>query len=163
MVWSLTVHDTPEENSVSERLKCTLLEHACAMIIASCLPKFLWTEAIQHTVWLKNHTATHALDSKTPFEVLFKQKPNLQDLPEWGTHVVVLHEGRGKLDKKANEGRWVGYSGDSQGHRIYWPGKCHITVERNVNLGMAVQPDGMAEGQKTPTSSDHAHVEPSPD
>src|SRR5882724_5057309 len=102
MVWSLTVHDTPEENSVSERLKCTLLEHACAMIIASCLPKFLWTEAIQHTVWLKNHTATHALDSKTPFEVLFKQKPNLQDLPEWGTHVVVLHEGRGKLDKKAN-------------------------------------------------------------
>jgi transposase InsO family protein len=40
-VRSLTVHDTPEENGVSERLNRTLLEHARAMHLAANLPKFL--------------------------------------------------------------------------------------------------------------------------
>jgi len=60
MVRSLTVHDTPEENGVSERLNCTLLEHTRAMHLAVGLPKFLWTESVQHAVWLKNrHPHVH--------------------------------------------------------------------------------------------------------
>ena len=51
-VRSLTVHDTLEENGVSEWLNCTLLEHARAMHLTAGLPKFLWTESVQHAVWL---------------------------------------------------------------------------------------------------------------
>ena len=54
----LTVHDTPEENGVTEHLNQTLLEHTHAMIIAANLPKNLWPEAIHHAVWLKNRTST---------------------------------------------------------------------------------------------------------
>jgi transposase InsO family protein len=41
-VRSLMVHDTPEENGVSEWLNRTLLEHARAMHLTASLPKFLW-------------------------------------------------------------------------------------------------------------------------
>ena len=45
-IQSLTVHDMPEENGVSECLNRTLLEHARVMLLAAGLPKFLWFEAI---------------------------------------------------------------------------------------------------------------------
>ena len=55
---SLTVHDTPEENGVAERLNHTLLEHARAMLLMVQLPKKLWPERIHHVIWLKNRTST---------------------------------------------------------------------------------------------------------
>jgi hypothetical protein len=50
----LTVHDTPEENSVSERLNEVILQRVHAILHASGLPKFLWGEAVRHVIWLKN-------------------------------------------------------------------------------------------------------------
>ena len=107
----------------------------------------------------------HALGGRTPFEVVHKCKPNLKGLLEWGTHVFMLCEGRGKLEERANEGHWVRYSADSQGHRIYWPGKHPVTVERNVNFSIAVQCNGMAEGwQDAPATQNQAQpsLQPSP-
>ena len=135
---SLTVHDTPEQNGVAERLNCTLVEHARAMHYAADLPKFLWTESIQHAVWLKNRTTTYQLNGKTPFEMLFNKKPDLSNLPEWGTKVWVLKEDRGKLEAKADEGHWVGYSRDSKSHHVYWPGKRRVTDERNLRFEESV-------------------------
>ena len=48
-VCSLTVHDTLEENGVSEHLNRTLLENTCTMHLTMDLPKFLWAESVQHT------------------------------------------------------------------------------------------------------------------
>jgi Reverse transcriptase (RNA-dependent DNA polymerase) len=158
-VRSLTVHDTPEENGVSERLNRTLLEHARAMHLAAGLPKFLWTESVQHAVWLKNRTSTRALDGKTPYESMHREKPNLTDLPEWGTRVFTLREDRGKLEAKADEGRWVGYSDESKGHRVYWPGKRRVTVERNIAFDesiLVVPSDAQTEGEPTTQTSQGA-------
>jgi len=44
----LTVHDSPQQNGVAERLNRTLVEHACAMLIAQGLLKYLWAKAISH-------------------------------------------------------------------------------------------------------------------
>jgi hypothetical protein len=51
---SLTVHDTPEYNGVSQQLNRTLLEKVRVMLHAGQLPKFLWGEAVKHVVYLKN-------------------------------------------------------------------------------------------------------------
>jgi hypothetical protein len=133
-VHSLTVHDTPEENGVVERLNCTLLEHARAMHYAADFPKFLWTESLQHATWLKNRTSMHTLDGRTPYEMLHGSKLDLKGLLEWGAQAFVLKQDARKLDAKADEGHWVGYSNESQGHRTYWPGQRCITVERNVTF-----------------------------
>jgi hypothetical protein len=133
-VRSLTTHDTPEQNGVVEHLNRTLVEHARAMHYAVDLPKFLWPESIQHAVWLKNHTSTYQLNDKTSYELMFKQKPDITGLPEWGARVWVLKEDRGKLEAKADEGCWVGYSRESKAHRIYWSGKQRVTNECNVTF-----------------------------
>ena len=129
MVCNLTIHDTPEENGVSKWLNRTFLKHACAMLLTSGLPKSLWMETIQHATWVKNRMETCALDGKTPYEIVLKMKPHLQDLPESGSAIYILHEGHSKLEEHTDQAHWVGYSSNSQGHRVYWPGKRCVTVE----------------------------------
>jgi hypothetical protein len=136
-IQSLTVHDTPEQNGVAERLNRTLLEHTWAMLMTAQLPKKLWPETIHHAIWIKNHMSTRTLNGRTPYEALNNVKPDLTDLPEWGARVYMLKTNAGKLDQKGIEGRWVGYSGASKGHHIYGANK-QITVERNVTFDNSV-------------------------
>ena len=87
----------------------------------------------------------------------------------------MLCEACSKLREKSDEGHWVGYSLDSQGHCVYWPGKCHVTVEWNVTFDTTVliQQDVMAEGEQdapgisqnptpTPTASSPDTSSPDP-
>ena len=68
------------------------------MLHVSGLPKFLWVEAINHAVYLKNCTMTKALDGKMPYEVFHGRKLNLQGLLEFGSQVWVHDTSGSKLD-----------------------------------------------------------------
>jgi transposase InsO family protein len=128
----LTVHDSPSQNGVAERLNRMLVLHMRACMLASDLPKSLWAEALQYTAWTKNRTPTHTLVNKTPHEMATGVKPDLRDTHTWGSRVFVRVEGRGKLDVQADTAFFVGYDGQSKGYRVYWPGKRSVTCERNV-------------------------------
>ncbi|KAE9390854.1 hypothetical protein BT96DRAFT_750865, partial [Gymnopus androsaceus JB14] len=54
------------------------------MLHSSGLPRNLWGEALKHAIWLKNRSVTHALGNKTPYKVMFAEKPNLSHIQEWG-------------------------------------------------------------------------------
>ena len=55
------------------------------MIIAAGLPKFLWVEAIHHSVWLGAWTPSRALPELiTPLEKATGHKSNLQGVLVWG-------------------------------------------------------------------------------
>src|SRR5712691_7622239 len=135
----LTVHDTPQLNGVAERLNRMLLERICAFAHESGLPKSLWGEALRHAVWLKNRTATRALDGKTPFETLLGRLPDLSGLRVWGCHVWVHDPDVSKLDVHAREALWLGFDVDARAHRVFWPGPGNVTVERNVYFGTSAQ------------------------
>lgn len=79
----------PQHNGVAKSLNRCLLERVRTMLHQAELPKNLWAEAINFTVWLKNRTSTKALGNVTPYEQLYGQKPNLGNMPEWGQHVWV--------------------------------------------------------------------------
>jgi transposase InsO family protein len=79
-----SVHNTPEQEGVTEVLNHINLEHMKAILHTSGLLKFLWGEALHHMIWLKNRTSTVAIALKTPFEAVTGKKPNLAKLPEWG-------------------------------------------------------------------------------
>ena len=130
-------HDTPEYNGVSERLNRTILEQTHAVLHASRLPKFLWGEAAVHIVWLKNRTPTRALPGGTmPFQMLHKSKPDLSRIFDWGAPVWVHDPASDKLDARGVLGRWVGLDCDGGHHRVYWPGKHTISVERSVKAAV---------------------------
>jgi hypothetical protein len=129
----LTVHDTPQHNGVTERLNCTLMEKVRAMLHDSGLQRTLWGEAVKHAVWLKNRTPTKALDGGTPLEATTGKKPNLSRTRPWGSKVWVCTENGDKLRGRVEEGQWVGIDEASENRcRVFWPGGCRITVERNI-------------------------------
>jgi hypothetical protein len=131
----LTTADTPQHNGVAESLNRRLLERVRAMLHQANLPKSLWAEAIQYAVWLKNRTSTKALGNVTPYERLYGEKPNLANVPEWGQNVWVYNPQGSKLDARALQARWVGFDRDStHAHRVFWPGKNRVSVERNVKF-----------------------------
>jgi transposase InsO family protein len=131
----LTTHDTPEYNGVAERLNRTLLERTRALLHASGLPKFLWGEAINHVVWLKNRTTSKALPSgKTPYELVYGRKPDLSGLHEWGAPVWVHDATGSKLDGRGRQGRWIGFDEASNAHRIYFEDNRTVRVERSVKF-----------------------------
>ena len=131
----LTPHDTPQLNGVAERLNHTLLEQIRAFTHESGLPKMLWGEALRHAIWLKNRTATRALDGKTPFEALYGRPLDLSNLRLWGCPVWVHSADGSKLDVHARQAKWIGLDVDTRAHRVYWPGTSKVGVERNVYFG----------------------------
>ncbi len=159
----LTVHDTPEENGVSERLNGVLLEKTQAMFHASSLPNFLWGEAVCHAVWLRNRSSMCAIpEGKTPYEVFLGKKPDLSNVHEWGTLCYVHQpksQGQSKLDGRVKVGRWIGVDDKSQGCHIYWPEERRVTVGCSVVFQkpeVMVMVDGISsrdldkiEGEKT--------------
>ena len=141
----LTVHDTPQQNGIAERLNRTLLEHTRAMLHAAKLPNVLWGEAVMHAVWLKNRTSTKALDGKTPHEMLTGVKPDLADLREWGSKIWIHTPDGSKLDGRAKEGRWMGFDLESKGSRVYFLDTKRVSVECNIQFddGYVLVPGSM--------------------
>ena len=156
----LTVHDSPASNSASERGNRTHMDATRAILFASGLPKFLWAEAKQHIVWLRNRVPTRTLTyNKTPYELATGKKPNLSDLHDWGCTAWAKRTKMDKLTSRVEEGRFVGYDAESKGYRIYWPDKKVISVERDVYFNKdeilvpeTVQIDGETSTDTLPSS-----------
>ena len=85
-----------------------------------------------HATWVKNHTSTWHLGKKTPYEMLYQKKPNLENISVWGCRVKVHDTSGLKLDMHARDGHWVGFDPESDGHRIYFPDRSIIGVECSI-------------------------------
>lgn len=86
------------------------------MIIAARLPRSLWAEAVNHKVWLKNHTSHSALpDKKTPHEAATNAKPDLSNLREFGAPIWVKVNVL-KLQPRAEKVIFVGFDEESKGY-----------------------------------------------
>ncbi len=138
----LTVHNTPQLNGVAEWLNCTLVEHIQAFTHSSGLPKFLWGKALWHMTWLKNQTATQALDGLTPHQVLFRCAPDLSGLQQWGATVWVHDADSSKLDVHVQEGRWLGFNTESHAHQVYFLATRNIMAKENIYFSTALQLKG---------------------
>jgi len=88
--------------------------------------------------------AMHALDTKTPSEVLFGTLPDLSVAHLWGCKVWVHDNTGSKLDAQARKGRWLSFDVDLWAYRVYWPQSTTISVKRNVYFASA----GPLEGEE---------------
>ena len=92
----------------------------------------LWGEAVQHVVWLMNHTSTKAISCMTLYKATFLRKLDLSGLQEWGEKVWIHIKGGDKLGGYVHEDRWLGVDEKSKNAPIYWPDIKTVNVERNV-------------------------------
>jgi hypothetical protein len=130
----LTVHHSPQQNSVTEHLNCMLVKHARAMLLGWDMPKFLWAEALNYTTWLKNRLPSHATPGKTLYELVNKSKLNLVLAHEFGTPVYVHVTTGGKLEVKVEEAIFVRVDQESKGYHIWWAEKQRVSIEQSVTF-----------------------------
>lgn len=102
------------------------------MLIGWALLKYLWAEAIGYAVWLKNRLPSRSIPGHTPHTLIYNERPNLSLAKEFGSWVLVHAEGAGKLEPRADDALFVGVDTQSKGYRVYWEGKRHVSVERNM-------------------------------
>ena len=136
----LTVHKTPQQNGVAERLNLTLVEMARSMLLNSKLPKKFWGEAILTAVYLKNRTPVKALN-KTPFEVWHGKKPKVNHLRMFGSdaYAHVPRDERVKFDTKTRKCIMIGYGNVTKGYRLYDAIEGKIIYSRDVQFNEKVE------------------------
>ena len=126
---------TPQSNGVAERMNRSLFEMCRAMLMSSGLPANLWTYAIACSVHVLNRTPRSSNpNSKTPYEMMFRRKPNLKYLRVFGCKVwAQVRDRKGKLGKlsvRSEQGRFLGYEPGMKGYRVLIGKKVKLT--RNV-------------------------------
>lgn len=91
-----------QDNSVGGRLKTILAEKSEEIVRNTKLPAMLQPEAVKRAIWLKNRVPTKGHeDLKTPWEVLYDQKPDLDRKLTWRSraYVTLPHELQASKDR----------------------------------------------------------------
>lgn len=125
---------TPQQNGCIEREMRTIVESACSAIHTQDLNKNLWAEAINYAVFTINQTGTSSVNGKSPAELWFGRKLNVNRLKAFGceSYVLIYDHKRTKIGKKSMKGIFVGYDLYSPCYRIYVPNIGDIVSSVNV-------------------------------
>ncbi|CAM6116227.1 unnamed protein product [Calypogeia fissa] len=130
----LTVARTPHQNGVAERKNRTLLELVRSLSIAANIPAHLWEEMVRAGNYINNRCSTRALHQSTPFEALFRYKPDVRNFKVIGStaFVHIPKERRDKLGSKSISAVLVGYDDQSKAYRCFDPNTQKILISRDV-------------------------------
>jgi hypothetical protein len=140
----MTAPYSPSQNGVAERMNCTLVELARAMIVGTHLPEYLWEYAIAHAAYVRNRSYTTAISDKTPYEGWNGSKPNITHLREFGAPVWVLLQGQNaarKILPKSKQRAYIGYIDASKSVLYYNAEMCKVLTSRNYVFLTTREPD----------------------
>ena len=162
IVHQLTVPYNPAQNGVAERMNRTVMESARAMMSHSNLPNQFWAEAVNTSVYICNRCPTSALDGVTPYECLFKQKPDVGNLHVFGcvSYVHIPDGQRTKLEGKSRKSIFVGYPEGTKGYKFYDPSSRKFFRSRDVVFQERKFYD--FESKQSVSSDDHEDVKDVP-
>ncbi|GBP67621.1 Retrovirus-related Pol polyprotein from transposon TNT 1-94 [Eumeta japonica] len=122
---------TPEQNGLSERYNRTIVEKARCLLYDAKFEKFLWAEAVNTAVYLKNRSPAAGLDgSKTPYEIWTGRKP--EPYTDFRQHNNGSYSKKKEMGQKAKKMYLVGYSENVKGYRLYDPISRDVIVGRDV-------------------------------
>ncbi|KAG6590579.1 Copia protein [Phytophthora cinnamomi] len=106
-----TVRYAHQTNATAERANRTIVTIGRSMLHYAGLDKTFWAEAAMTAIYIKNRLPSPKSPDKTPFEIVYKSKPNVKHMRIFGCKAYVLtpKEKRLKWDPKAREGIFMGY------------------------------------------------------
>ncbi|KAI3692839.1 hypothetical protein L6452_32663 [Arctium lappa] len=125
---------TPQQNGVVERKNRTLVEVARTMLAESDLSTNFWAEAVATACFTQNRATIVKRFKKTSYELIHNRKPNIKYFHVFGCRGYILkdREYLGKFDKKADEGKFIGYSLASKAFRVFNPRT--RTIQESINI-----------------------------
>lgn len=140
-----------------ERPNRTLAEMTRTMILDSGLPKNLWPDIMIHATWIKNRVPHSGLNGKSPYEQLYKEIPDISNVPAIGAKIYVLDEtGKPKkLDAKAAPFKFLGFDGATTKTIKYYHSPTRtVRTTRNWKVVPVAKSggDGAQKGDLTPAT-----------
>jgi transposase InsO family protein len=129
-----TVPYNSPTNGMAERSHRTIDSKALSSLLGSHLPLFLWAEAVSFSVDVYNITWSKTR-GKSPFEIVYGKKPNLDHLKIFGCRAsVFVHpkQRSNKLSPHSVTGYFVGFQQGVKGWKFYIPEKKRIIVSRHA-------------------------------
>ncbi len=118
-----TVRNRPQQNGVAERANRDLGEGVTAMLSESGLPPQFWGEAVFAFVHARNRCGTSTIKDGTPYQIAFKEKPDISHLRIWGcaAYVHVQKDKRKGLGSHMEKCVFIGYPPGYKGWKFYNP------------------------------------------
>lgn len=125
---------TPEQNGVAERSNRTVIESARTILNSSGLPDFLWTEAVNTSVYILNRVSSCRTKEVSPFEMWFGRRPTVAHIHDFGRPIQVLQKPRQgpKFSSKTTDAYLVGFTQRTNSYRCYLPDKMEIKIMCDV-------------------------------
>lgn len=126
---------TPEQNGAAEIINRVLLNKVRALLINSNLPKNLWGEAILTATYLYNRTPSSSIGFKTPYELKYKELPDLDNIRIFGSLVYYKEPSNfiKKLDSRATPYYLIGFT-SSNIYKLYNPSTNKVINARDCKI-----------------------------
>ena len=122
-------------NGKAEAINKAVVNTARSMLVESGAPVQLWGDALLTAGFIRNRTSFKSLGDISPYELIYKTKPNLTRLRVWGADAFVYVEKsqRGKFDPIKMSGMFLGYSDQQYAYRILLSNE-NIIITRDVTI-----------------------------
>ncbi|KAE8886920.1 hypothetical protein PF003_g28909 [Phytophthora fragariae] len=85
-----TVRYAHQTNATAERANRTIVTIGRSMLHYAGLDKSFWAEAAMTAIYIKNRLPSSKSPDKTPFEIVYKSKPNVKHMRIFGCKAFVL-------------------------------------------------------------------------
>ena len=127
---------TPQQNGVVERKHRHLLERARALRFQASLPNTFWGECVLTATYVINRLPSKVLHDATPYEILFKQKPNYDHMRIFGclAYYRSTQTGGDKFELRGRPGIFIGYPQGTKGYKVYDIENKKIMISRDVRF-----------------------------
>lgn len=122
-----------ELNGTAERYNRSIMDMSRCLLAEARVDRKFWPEVVCAAAYLKNRTLANTIEKKTPYEILFRKKPNAKHLRLYGSRVFVRvpeQLRRSKWDRKADLGILLGYN--EVGYRVLVNNR--VIIARHVDL-----------------------------
>ncbi|KAI3810393.1 hypothetical protein L1987_20005 [Smallanthus sonchifolius] len=127
---------TSEQNGIVERRHRHVVETGLSLLAHSSLPQRFWHFAFETAVYLINRLPSRVSSNKSPFEHVFKRKPDYSFLRVFGSQCFpyLRPYNRHKIEFRSTPCVFLGYSLSHHGYRCFDPSTERIYIARHVRF-----------------------------
>ncbi|GJQ89693.1 putative RNA-directed DNA polymerase [Tanacetum coccineum] len=132
---------TPQQNGIAERKHRHLLNVARSLLFQSGIPLSMWPECILTAAYLVNRLPTSVLNGKSPFELVYRVKPNLSHLRSFGClcYSTVLNNSD-KFSSRSEKCVLIGFSSTKKAYKVYGLDSKVVFYSRDLKFYETIYP-----------------------
>lgn len=130
-----SVSYVPQQNGVVERENQKLLRQSSVILNHARIGQEYWPEAAATSTYVSNRCVTRSRN-KTPYELWFGKKPNINNLHIFSQHAAALKQDnqRSKFDEKGKLMYFIGYTDNYQTFKFLDPETKRIIVSCDASF-----------------------------